>query len=324
MHFSIVVPCYNEEEVLPKFIERVTAVINQEGYHDSEVILVDDGSADNTWQTINQISQNDSRFKGVKLSRNFGHQLALSAGLSESQGEKVFVCDADLQDPPELLIDMNEHMTLEGADVVYGMRNSREGETRFKKMTASVFYRLLDKLSDVDMPLDTGDCRLMKKHIVKLLGGMSEHDKFIRGMIAWLGFKQVPFVYNRDTRAAGETKYTLGKMIAFATDAIIGFSMLPLRFSVYLSMVMLLLMGVVLGYTVFSWLFLESVPGWASTMLVVSFIAGIQFLILGVIGEYIGRLYIQNKERPLFIISERSEPSIVASSEVKVMSCGDA
>ena len=324
MQFSIVVPCYNEEDVLPKFIERVSAVINKEEYQDSEVILVDDGSSDNTWQNISDISQKDVRFKGVKLSRNFGHQLALSAGLSESKGEKVFVCDADLQDPPELLIEMNKRMTLEDADVVYGMRNSREGETKFKKATASIFYRLLDKLSDVDMPLDTGDCRLIKRHIVTLLGGMPEHDRFIRGMITWLGFKQVPYVYNRESRAAGETKYTFGKMISFATDAIIGFSMLPLRFSVYLSMMMLFLMGVVLVYTVFSWLFLESVPGWASTLLIVSFIAGMQFLILGVIGEYVGRLYIQNKARPLFIISERSESHNDIFSGVKVASCKDS
>jgi len=324
MQFSIVVPCYNEEDVLPKFIERVSAVINKEEYQDSEVILVDDGSSDNTWQNISDISQKDVRFKGVKLSRNFGHQLALSAGLSESKGEKVFVCDADLQDPPELLIEMNKRMTLEDADVVYGMRNSREGETKFKKATASIFYRLLDKLSDVDMPLDTGACRLIKRHIVTLLGGMPEHDRFIRGMITWLGFKQVPYVYNRESRAAGETKYTFGKMISFATDAIIGFSMLPLRFSVYLSMMMLFLMGVVLVYTVFSWLFLESVPGWASTLLIVSFIAGMQFLILGVIGEYVGRLYIQNKARPLFIISERSESHNDIFSGVKVASCKDS
>jgi len=306
MEFSIVVPCYNEEDVLPEFIKRVQGVIQNKAYSDSEVILVDDGSSDKTWQLISYISQQDSRFKGVKLSRNFGHQLALSAGLAESIGEKVFVCDADLQDPPELLIEMNEAMIAGNADVVYGMRTSREGETKFKKATASAFYRILKKLSDVDMPLDSGDCRLIRRHIVELLSDMPEQDKFIRGMIAWMGFKQIPHEYNRDARAAGETKYSLSKMISFATDALIGFSMLPLRFSAYLSMTMLTFMGLILVYTMFSWVFLDSVPGWSSTMLVVSLIAGIQFLILGVMGEYLGRLYIQNKKRPLFIISERS------------------
>ena len=243
----------------------------------------------------------------ISFSRNFGHQLALSAGLANSVGDFIFVCDADLQDPPELLVDMHEIMLVERADVVYGMRKSRTGETQFKRLSAATFYRLLKKLSDVDMPLDTGDCRLMKRHIVELLKEMPEYDRFIRGMIAWLGFKQIPYVYHRDIRAAGRTKYSFAKMFSFAVDALVGFSMLPLRFSVYLSMSMLMLMGVVLFYTIFSWGFLDTVPGWASTMLVVSFIAAIQFLILGVIGEYVGRLYMQNKSRPLYIISEHSE-----------------
>src|SRR5712672_398803 len=234
MFLSIVVPCFNEEESLREFHRRTAAAARALFGQKFELILVDDGSTDNTWKIINQLSEQDRNVVAVRLSRNHGHQLALTAGLSTVRGDLVLVIDADLQDPPELLAPMYEMMVRESADVVYGLRRSRAGETRFKKKSAEAFYRLLARITRVHIPVDTGDFRLMSRRISDQLVQMPEHDRFIRGMVAWLGYKQVAYEYDRSARFAGTTKYPLRKMIGFAADALISFSMLPLRIATYI------------------------------------------------------------------------------------------
>jgi len=232
-----------------------------------------------------------------------GHQLALTAGLSLTRGERVLIIDADLQDPPELLPEMMAAMD-RGADVVYGQRVKREGEGIFKRATAYVFYRVLSALSDVDIPKDTGDFRLMGRKVVEALNGMPERDRFIRGMVAWLGFNQVPLQYSREARFAGTTKYSFRKMARFASDAATGFSVSPLRLGSVLAIVCFFLTGVLAVYVLYAWLALSTVRGWTSILLLFLIFTGIQLLVLGVIGEYVGRTYAESKRRPLFIVSE--------------------
>ena len=223
MFLSIVVPCYNEEEGLREFHHHMTTAARALCGHRFELILIDDGSTDDTWKLINQLAVEDRNVVAVRLSRNHGHQLALTAGLSTVRGDLVLVIDADLQDPPELLTPMYEMMARDSADVVYGLRRSRAGETRFKKKSAEAFYRLLARITRVHIPVDTGDFRLMSRRISDQLVQMPEHDRFIRGMVAWLGYKQVAYEYDRKPRYAGSTKYPLAKMISFAGDALISF-----------------------------------------------------------------------------------------------------
>jgi dolichol-phosphate mannosyltransferase len=239
----------------------------------------------------------------VNLSRNHGHQLALTAGLSVCRGERVLVIDADLQDPPELLSDMMVLMD-EGADVVYGQRVTRAGESWFKRTTAAVFYRLLSNITDVPIPVDTGDFRLISRRALDVLNAMPEPHRFVRGMVSWIGFKQVPLKYERAKRFAGETKYPLHKMVRFAVDAITGFSIQPLRVSIYAAALMGFAALVLLVFVLFSYAFLNTVRGWTSVICVVLFMGSAQMMILGIMGEYLGRLYMQGKQRPLFIISE--------------------
>jgi polyisoprenyl-phosphate glycosyltransferase len=303
MFLSIVVPCCNEEEGLREFHRQMTATARALFGQKYELILVDDGSTDNTWKVINLLSAQDRNVVAVRLSRNHGHQLALTAGLSTVRGDLVLVIDADLQDPPELLGPMYDLMVQEDADVVYGQRRSRAGESGFKKKSAEAFYRLLANLTRVNIPVDTGDFRLMSRRISDQVVQMPEHDRFIRGMVAWLGFKQVAFEYDRNARFAGTTKYPLTKMIGFAADALVSFSMVPLRIATYIGALLTTVLTFVGIGAVIGWILSGTVPGWTSLTLLVVMISSVQLLVLGLIGEYVGRTYIQSKHRPLFVIS---------------------
>ncbi len=303
LFLSIVVPCCNEEEGLREFHRQMTAAARARFAQKFELILVDDGSTDNTWKVINELSAQDRNVVAVRLSRNHGHQLALTAGLSTVRGDLVLVIDADLQDPPELLGPMYDLMVREDADVVYGQRRSRAGEGRFKKRSAEAFYRLLANLTRVNIPVDTGDFRLMSRRISDQVVQMPEHDRFIRGMVAWLGFKQVAFEYDRNARFAGTTKYPLTKMIGFAADALVSFSMVPLRIATYIGALLTTVLTFVGIWAAIGWVLSGTVPGWTSLTLLVVGISSVQLLVLGLIGEYVGRIYIQSKHRPLFVIS---------------------
>jgi dolichol-phosphate mannosyltransferase len=300
---SVVVPCYDEEAVIPELYRRVSAVCRTLVGDSYELVLVNDGSRDETWAILQMLAHRDDRVVAVDLSRNHGHQLALSAGLSLARGERILVIDADLQDPPELLPDMMQLMD-DGADVVYGQRVGRHGETWFKKLSARMFYRLLLRMTNVPIPQDTGDFRLMNRQVVDALLAMPEYQRFIRGMVAWIGFRQVPLQYHRDKRFAGETKYPFGKMLTFALDAITGFSTVPLRISIYMASFFVGLAGLLIIYVLFSWLYLGVVAGWTSMFLGMLIFSSVQLFSLGIIGEYLGRVYMQAKQRPLFFIRE--------------------
>jgi dolichol-phosphate mannosyltransferase len=300
---SIVVPCYNEEAVLRELYRRVTMACRSLVGNCYELVLVNDGSFDETWTILQDLARNDDRIVAVDLSRNHGHQLALSAGLSLARGARILVIDADLHDPPELLSEMMRLMD-SGADVVYGKRVERDGETWFKRVTASVFYRLLLRLADVEIPPDTGDFRLMRRPVLEALLAMPEQQRFIRGMVAWLGFRQVPLKYCRDRRFAGETKYSLRKMLTFAVDGITGFSIMPLRISLYVASLFLVFALLMAIYVFISWLYLGSVQGWPSLFLGMLIFSSVQLFCLAVVGEYLGRVYMQTKQRPLFVIRE--------------------
>jgi polyisoprenyl-phosphate glycosyltransferase len=300
---SVAIPCFNEAEGLPELHRRVTAACRGGVSGDYEIVLVNDGSTDTTWEVIRSLAAQDSQVVGINLSRNHGHQLALSAALSYCRGARILILDADLQDPPELLPEMMRSMD-QGADVVYGQRRSRTGETRTKRFTAALFYRLLDKLTDVPIPKDTGDFRLMSRRVLDVLQNMPERQRFTRGMIAWIGFSQVPLLYDRAPRFAGQTNYPIRRMITFAFDAITSFSVRPLRVGLYLGSFMCGLALLLVVATLVWWIVFTPFPGWASLMIVFLLIGGVQTILLGLIGEYLSRLYLESKRRPLFIVSE--------------------
>lgn len=309
---SVVVPCYNEEAVIALLCARLNAACAAAGAGDYEIVLINDGSKDGTWAAIADECNKDRRIVGVDLSRNHGHQLALSAGLSICRGERVLVIDADLQDPPELLPQMMQVMDA-GADVVYGQRRTRAGETAFKKSTAAIFYRLLTRMTDTDIPLDTGDFRLMRRNVVDVLNAMPEHNRFIRGMVSWVGFRQVALPYDRAPRAFGETGYPLRKMIRFALDAITGFSTAPLRFATYVALSFLAVALLLAIYAIYSLLFHGAVRGWTSLFLAFLLFSSVQLFSLGLMGEYIGRIFVETKRRPLYIIKEIRQGNPVAA-----------
>lgn len=300
---SIVVPCYDENEVLPELVERATKAGEQCFGADYELILIDDGSRDGTTGMIEKYAAEHANIRGIILSRNHGHQRALSAGLAYCRGDLVLIIDADLQDPPELLADMLKVME-GGADVVFGQRRERRGEGALKKTTAAVFYRLLQRLTDVNIPVDTGDFRLMRRKVVNYLNSMPEEDRFVRGMVAWLGFRQEAFPYDRDERAAGETKYPFRKMARLAIDAITGFSVVPLRLASWLALSMTALSICLIVWAIAQRIMGHVVSGWASTIVVVLVVSSVQLFAIGVLGEYIGRLFIQSKQRPRFIVDK--------------------
>ncbi|PZT95783.1 MULTISPECIES: glycosyltransferase family 2 protein [Sphingomonas] len=305
---SIVVPCYNEAACLDVLHTRISAAARAVVGDDHEIVLVNDGSRDQSWAVMERLAASDPRLVAINLSRNHGHQLALTAGLDLCAGERILIIDADLQDPPELLADMLATMESEGADVVYAVRRKREGETFFKKLTAAGFYRVLDRVTDTPIPLDTGDFRLMSRRALDALLSLPEQARFIRGMVAWVGFRQVPFPYDRDERLAGESKYPLGKMIRFALDAVTGFSTAPLRLASHMGLVLTGLSLLLFAYIAIGWLSGSAVQGWTSTMLVVVFLGAVQMFVLGMIGEYLGRLYVESKRRPLYLVADVAGP----------------
>lgn len=317
---SVVSPCYNEEESIGELYRRLVAACRDVADPDTyEIVLVNDGSRDSTWERMQELARQDRHVVAVNLSRNHGHQLALSAGLSVCRGDRILIIDADLQDPPELLTKMMAAMDA-GADVVYGQRQQRAGETWFKKASAAAFYRVLSHLADTVIPLDTGDFRLMSRRTLNVLLEMPEQHRFIRGMVSWIGFKQVALPYDRAERLAGETKYPLHKMIRFALDAITGFSIKPLRIGTYIGISFAIIGIMLLVYTIFSWITHGTVLGWTSLMSAVLIMSSVQLLVLGVMGEYLGRLYMQAKHRPLFMIADivsqpKAEPESSSNRE---------
>jgi polyisoprenyl-phosphate glycosyltransferase len=308
---SIVAPCFNEQTVLPEFLARMRAVIDRLGT-EYEIILVDDGSTDATWSIIASASATDPRILAIRLRRNHGHQIALTAGIAASRGQLVLLIDADLQDPPELLPTMIEMLETQGADVVYGQRKRRSGETMFKRVTAAAFYRIIAWLSEIEIPRDTGDFRLVTRAIADQLTQMPEHHRFLRGMVTWIGGRQIPLLYVRDPRHAGTSKFSLFRMLRFASDAITGFSRRPLQIATATG-ILAAFFSVGFGlYSLLGWTLGLAVPGWTSLMAAIGFISALQFFMLGVIGEYLGRLYEESRGRPLFMEAARVGQGIAA------------
>jgi dolichol-phosphate mannosyltransferase len=316
---SIVIPCYNEEEVIGTTHARLIAVL-EKITADFELIYVDDGSRDRTAELLCQLQKSDSRVRVVLLSRNFGHQMATTAGIEYSIGAAVVLIDADLQDPPELIQDMVEKWS-QGYDVVYGVRSERIGESAFKLWTAKAFYRLMNYLSDVTIPLDTGDFRLMDRRVVKALSAMPERDRFLRGMVSWVGFRQIPLPYQRDKRLAGVSKYPFWKMVRFASDGILSFSLVPLRLAIWFGFCALALAFLGIIYAFIVRLFTSNwQPGWALLFIGILSMGGVQLIFLGVIGEYVGRIYREEKRRPLYIVREHLgfDANISASERTEI------
>jgi dolichol-phosphate mannosyltransferase len=304
MMLSIVVPCFNEEECLGALHERLGAAARKAVEQDYEIVLVNDGSRDSSWSMMQRLAAADPHLVAINLSRNHGHQLALTAGLDLCRGDVILVIDADLQDPPELLSDMLQTMRKDQADVVYGVRRSRAGETPFKRATAHGFYRLLSRATEVDIPLDAGDFRLITRRALDALLAMPEQARFIRGMVAWIGFRQVAFPYDRQERLAGDTKYPLSKMISFALDALTGFSSAPLKLASHAGLWLSVGSVLLILYIAYAWAAGQNIQGWTSLMLVVVVLGAVQMFVLALQGEYIGRLYNEAKRRPLYIVQE--------------------
>ncbi len=302
--YSFVIPFMNEEAVLPMLFERLTALLDDiDG--PSEVLLVDDGSKDRGAVLAAEQAQRDPRFNLIRLSRNFGHQIAVTAGLDAVQGQAVIIMDADLQDPPELVHEMIAKWR-DGYQIIHAQRRRRDGETWFKRASAKIFYRGLSKLSSVDIPQDVGDFRLVSGEVVRAIQAMPERDRFLRGMFAWVGFRQTFVQFDRPERAAGETKYPLRKMLRLASDGVIGFSDAPLRMALWIGS--LVSLGAIAYGIYISLLALFTdglVQGWASTVVILAFLSGVNLLISGVIGLYVGRIHAEAKQRPLYIVSEK-------------------
>lgn len=300
---SVVVPCYNEEAVIEETHRRLSKSLEHLG-DPFEIVYVDDGSRDRTLSMLRLIQAKDESVRVISFSRNFGHQIAVSAGLDHAQGDAIVLIDADLQDPPELIGTMLEKWR-EGYDVVYGQRHSREGESYFKVATARLFYRSINRLSDVPIPLDTGDFRLMSRQVVDVLRRMRERDRFIRGMVSWVGFRQYALPYERARRYAGVSKYPLRKMIAFATDGILSFSIKPLRLATTMGFMTSALAIVGILYALILRLWTSNwVSGWTLLIISVLLLGGVQLICLGIVGEYVGRIYSESKRRPLYLIGE--------------------
>ena len=310
--YSVVAPVFNEEETLPYFYKRVVAVM--EGLREPfELLLVNDGSRDRSFQIMKGFHERDPRVRVIDFSRNFGHQIAISAGLDYARGQAIIIVDSDLQDPPEVIPRLIERWK-KGAEVVYAQRARRIGETRFKLVTASLFYRLMRRITSVDIPRDVGDFRLMDRRVVDALVSMREHHRFMRGLSAWVGFRQEAVLYDRHERFAGQTKYPLMKMIRFSLDAITSFSHLPLQLATTFGFILasISLIGIIVA--VFLRLFIGAIVGQASTLILVLFLGGVQLIFLGIIGEYLGRIYDEVRARPLYIVhhvldAEKPNPS---------------
>ena len=312
---SVVAPCFNEAETLPTFVDRVRGACRSEGCASYEIVLVNDGSRDATWEAISALSAAGDGIVGVNLARNYGHQLAASAGLSLARGERVLLIDADLQDPPELLGEMMRRMD-EGCDVVYARRRTRAKESAFKLATASAYYRLLSSLANVTIPQDVGDFRLMSRRAVDRLNAMPEQDRFIRGMVAWLGGRQGEVLYDRDPRFAGKTSYTPAKMLKLAFSGITSFSTAPLQLAIWLAGAgVVIALGLIL-YILIGFFAGRTAPGWTSLALMTAFFSVGQFVCLAIMGGYLGRVFMQVKGRPLYFVDEIVASSVEARNAV--------
>jgi len=301
--YSIIVPMYNEEEVIEETYRRLREVMERsgEGY---ELVFVNDGSRDRTVEIVEGLCRKDPNVRFINFSRNFGHQIAITAGMDYAQGQAIVVIDADLQDPPEVILQMIAKWK-EGYDVVFGRRLKRKGETPFKKLTALMFYRLLRSMTNVEIPVDTGDFRLIDRKVADVLKGLKEKNRFVRGLVSWVGFRQTSVEYVREERWAGETKYPLRKMLRFAMDGITSFSHKPLRLATYIGFTLSGVSFLYLLVVLFQALFTNTTqPGWASIVAINLFFNGIMLVLLGIIGEYIGRIYDESKNRPLYIVRE--------------------
>jgi len=304
IEISVIVPLYNEELVVGELQKRLTQVLDRctDSY---EIIFVDDGSSDRTLDAVKKFCAADRRIRLISFSRNFGHQMAVTAGMDRSRGEAVIVIDADLQDPPEVIPEMIGKWK-SGCQVVYGVRERREGESFLKLITAGCFYRLLRRMTSVDIPVDTGDFRLVDRKVVREFNQMRERSRFIRGMVSWIGYRQGEVRYTRNPRFAGKTKYPLRKMLAFAIDGLISFSNLPLRISSVFGLAAAGVSFLLMVYGILSRIFFPqyTISGWASLFTAVLFLGGIQLVSLGILGEYVSRIYREIKQRPLYIINE--------------------
>lgn len=304
-YLSIIIPCFNEEDMLPKTFKRVMDALQGDWHKGAEVIFINDGSSDQSLSILRAFALENETVRVLNFSRNFGHQAAVTAGIRYCNGDVAIIIDADLQDPPELFKDMVEIYREKGANVVYGVRRQRKGETWFKKLTAKWFYRLLNSLSDVNLNVDTGDFRLIDRKVINAFKGMGERNKYIRGLISWMGFNQEPIYYDRDARVAGETKYPLGKMLKLASIAMFYFSKKPLKMAITLgvfSLVIGLFLTIYVLFVQFSGV--ETTPGWASTLITIIFFGGVQLITIGVTGEYIGNILDEVKGRPQYIVEE--------------------
>ncbi|MGJ4788829.1 glycosyltransferase [Leptospira koniambonensis] len=307
---SLVIPVYNEEKTIPELVKRLRGLLtilkekHRFGKEDTEILFVNDGSRDGTFDVLKKFCESEPGFFLLNLSRNYGHQLAITAGIDTARGETVAVMDGDLQDPPEFVADLYAKMS-EGYDVVYARRKKREGESFFKLITAHVFYRILKKLTRFEIPIDTGDFRIMSRRVTNVLVSMKEQHRYIRGLIAWIGFRQTGLEYDRDERFDGETKFSVSKMLKFALDGITSFSSAPLKFSSYLGFTSAFFGALYTIYILYLKLFTDNtIQGWTSVMIVALVLGGIQLIALGMIGEYLSRVHDQSKNRPLYVIEK--------------------
>ena len=302
---SVIIPMYYEEEVAEECYKRMCNVLNSIDGYEYELICVNDGSKDRTLEILEDLASKDNKLKVISFARNFGHQPAVTAGLKYVTGDVAVIIDADLQDPPELIPEMIK-LWEEGNEVVYGKRKTREGESKFKLLTAKMFYKTLNTLSDVDIPKDTGDFRLVDRKAVDVINSMPEHNKFLRGLWGWIGFKQIAYEYERKERFAGKTKYPLKKMLKLASDGIIGFSTKPLKLVGGLGIISIFISFIIFVYAILSFAFKWNnlMPGWASIMVAITFFAGVQLLSIWIMSEYIGRIYDESKARPQYIIDK--------------------
>lgn len=303
---SVVIPMYFEEKVVNECYRRTKNVMQNLKNYEHEIIFINDGSKDKTLELLKEIANKDICVKIISFSRNFGHQAAVTAGLKSSIGDAVVIMDADLQDPPEVIEEMID-LWEKGNDVIYAKRKVRKGETRFKLLTAKMFYNLLNKLSDIEIPKNTGDFRLADRKVVDVINSLPEHNKFLRGLFSWVGFKQIPLEYNRMERASGKTKYSLSKMMKLASDGITSFSTKPLRVLGILGGISVGISILILIYSLISYIFKlnDLTAGWTSIMVTMTFLGGMQLLSIWLISEYIGKIYDETKNRPEYIIEEK-------------------
>jgi glycosyltransferase involved in cell wall biosynthesis len=306
MLVSLIIPCFNEEKVLHETYRRICGALRRAPHLDYEFVFVDDGSADETPDILRDFAHNDPRVNVIRFSRNFGHQPGVSAGLKYCRGDLAVIIDADLQDPPEVIPDMIEQMLGSGSNSVYGVRQKRKGETWFKLLTAKVFYIFLNKVSEVPIPVNTGDFRIIDRKIINAFNALPENNKYIRGLISWMGFKQTPYYYERDARHAGSTKYTLKKMLRFASTGVFYFSKKPLKLATTFGF-----LSVALGLLLSGWILFNKalqpqylVSGWTSVILAIIYFGGVQLLTIGILGHYIGSLFDEVKRRPEYIVDE--------------------